>query len=559
MRVLSISEWLPKYRRADLRFDVIAGVSVAALVVPKALGYAGIALVPIQNGLYAAAAGALLYAMFGTSRQISTGPSSALAAVAASAVVTAGMPPEEAPALVAAVTLVAGALFVILAVLKMGWISRFLSKAVITGFLFGAAIEVVVGELPKLAGTSTSGKNAWQEFIDFVTTFDERHTATMVTGVVALAVILVARFTWPKLPGALLLVVGGLLASNLFDLADRGVATVGEVPRGLPAPELPGWSVFSENAATIATAALAVVLIGFSQTVGDARMFAARHDYRIRVDSESIAQGVSNIGSGLVQGMPVSTSLSASSLADSSGARTQMASMVTGAVVVLTLLIFAPVFSDLPKPVLGAIIIDAVVFGMMDVAGMRRLRRVSTFDFWIAMLALLGVLTAGVLAGVIIGIILSLGWLVYVNAKPPLRELGRRPGTTTFRALDDFPTYETYDGLLIIRFDGAMYFVTTEVFVDQLRERVERADPPIDRVVIDFESVNYLDSQGSGELDRLIQAAADRGMSVYFARLKTDVQAMLDADGVIERLGAERVHTSVDDAVNAALADAATT
>jgi MFS superfamily sulfate permease-like transporter len=223
--------------------------------------------------------------------------------------------------------------------------------------------------------------------------------------------------------------------------------------------------------------------------------------------------------------------------------------------VVLTLIVFAPLFSDLPKPVLAAIIIDAVVFGMMDVAHMRRLWRVSRFDFWIAVLAILGVLTAGVLAGVIIGIILSLGWLVYINSRPPLRELARRPGTTTFRALDDFPEYETYDQLLIIRFDGGMYFVTTEVFVDQLRERLEFADPPIDRVVIDFESVNFLDSQGSGELDRLVQAAHDRGISLHFARLKTSARAILDADGVIDRLGAERVHTSVDDAVNAALAE----
>ena len=155
---------------------------MAALVVPKALGYAGIALIPIENGLYAAAAGALIYAVFGTSRQISTGPSSALAAVAASAVVTTGLPPEQAPELVAAVTLVAGLLFVVLAVLKMGWVSRFLSKAVITGFLFGAAIEVVVGELPKLAGTDASGKNAWQEFIEFVDVFDQRHTTTMIVG-----------------------------------------------------------------------------------------------------------------------------------------------------------------------------------------------------------------------------------------------------------------------------------------------------------------------------------------------------------------------------------------
>lgn len=555
MSLLSITEWLPRYRRADLRLDVVAGVTVAALVVPKALGYAGIALIPIENGLYAAAAGALLYALFGTSRQISTGPSSALAAVAASAVVTAEVLPEEAAELVAAVTLAAGFLFIVLAVLKMGWISRYLSKAVITGFLFGAAIEVVVGELPKLAGIEVSGKNAWRELMDVVASFDERHTATMVVGTVALAVILAARFALPRLPGALLLVVGGLLASNLFDLAERGVATVGDVPRGLPAPALPGVSVFTEHPTTIATAALALVLIGFSQTVGDARMFASRHDYRIRVDNESIAQGVSNVGSGIFQGMPVSTSLSASSLADSSGARTQMASVMTGVVVVLTLLIFAPLFSDLPKPVLGAIIIDAVVFGMMDVPQMRRLWRVSRFDFWVATLALLGVLTAGVLAGVVIGIILSLGWLVYINAEPPLRELARQPGTTTFRALDDFPDYETYDGLLIIRFDGGMYFVTTEVFVDQLRERMAAADPPIERVVIDFESVNFLDSQGSSELDRLVQAAAERGVSLRFARLKTAVRAILDADGVIDRLGPERVHTSVDDAVNAALAE----
>ncbi len=352
-----------------------------------------------------------------------------------------------------------------------------------------------------------------------------------------------------------MLVVGGLVASNVFDLAARGVATVGEVPRGVPMPAFPGISVFTDNFATISMAALAIVLIGFSQTVGDGRNFAGLHGYRIDVDRESVAQGVSNLGSGVFQGMPVSTSLSASSLADSSGARTQMASVVTGAAVVLTLLLLAPLFSDLPKPVLAAIIIDAVVFGMMDVTQMRRMWRIRRFDFWIAFLAILGVLTAGVLAGVIIGIILSLGWLVYINSSPPLRELGRRPGTTTFRALEDFPEFETYEGLLIVRFDGGLYFVTTEPLADQLRVRIEAADPPIERVVMDFESVNFIDSQGSSEVDRLVRTASDRDISIRFARLKTDVRAVLEADGVIERLGPDRVHPSIDDAVNTALAE----
>lgn len=553
-RLLPIFEWLPRYQRSDLRYDVIAGVTVSALVVPKALGYAGIALIPIQNGLYAAAAGALIYAIFGTSRQISTGPSSAIAAVAASAVVTTGLPADEAPQLVAAVTLMAGVLFLALSVLKMGWISRFLSKAVITGFLFGAAIEVVVGELPKTTGTEASGENSWREFASWWNSLDSFHGTTLLVGAVALGAILAMRFIWPRVPGALVLVVGGLVAAQVFNLADRGVATVGEVPRGVPAPAFPGLSVFTENFPTITVAAIALLLIGFSQTAGDARMFASRHKYRIDVDQESLAQGMSNVGSGLFQGMPVSTSLSASSLSDSTGARTQMSSVVTGAMVILTLLVFAPLFSDLPKPVLAAIIIDAVVFGMMDVAEMRRLWRVARVDFWIAVGAILGVLTSGVLAGVIIGIVLSLGWLVYVNARPPTPELGRRPGTTTFRPLEQYPDDETYPGVLVLGFDGGLYFATTEVLTDRLRDKVVDADPPIEDVILDFEAVNFIDSQGVGELDRLAGVDGDLGITVHFARMKDDVRAVLAADGVVDRLGPDHFHVTVDGAMKAVLA-----
>lgn len=555
MSVLSITEWLPRYPRSDLRYDVLAGVTVAALVVPKALGYAGIALVPIENGLYAAAAGALIYALFGTSRQISTGPSSALAAVAASAVVTTGLPADEAPQLVAAVTLLAGALFVLLAVFKMGWISRFLSKAVITGFLFGAAIEVVVGELPKLTGTDTDGANSWRKLASWIASVDTLHRTTLLVGAIALATILVLRFVAPKAPGALVLVVGGLLASSWLDLAERGVATVGNVPRGVPSPELPGIEVFIDDFPTIAVAAIAVLLIGFSQTAGDARLFASRHGYRIDVNQESVAEGMSNLGAGLFQGMPVSTSLSASSLSDSSGARSQMASVVTGVMVILTLFLFAPLFSDLPKPVLAAIIIDAVVFGMMDVPELRRLHRVRRSDFWISIAAILGVLTSGVLAGVVIGIALSLGWLVYMNSSPDTPELGRRPGTTTFRPLDEHPDDETYPGVFIMRFDGGLYFVTTEVLSDRLRDRAANAEPPIDQVVLDFEAVNFIDSQGVGELDRLLRLAAERGISVHFARMKQVVRTVLAADGLIDLVGADHFHVSIDDAVTAALAE----
>ena len=202
---------------------------------------------------------------------------------------------------------------------------------------------------------------------------------------------------------------------------------------------------------------------------------------------------------------------------------------------------------------LAAIIIDAVVFGMMDVAEMRRLWRVSRADFWIAIAAIVGVLSAGVLAGVIIGIVLSLGWLVWVNVSPEAHELGRRPGTTTFRSLDAFPDGETYPGVLVMRFDGGLYFVTTETLGDWLREHLVLADKPIRHVVLDLEAVNFMDSQGAGELGRMVDVAADRDITVDLARVKAEVREILVADRFVERIGDDHVHASVDDAVDAVL------
>ena len=419
-RLVPIVGWIRSYQRRWLRGDLIAGFAVAALIVPKNLGYAGIAGIPLQNGLYAAAAGAILYPIFGTSRQISTGPSSGLAAVAASAVAVAGISgTDDVASFVALMTLASGALFLVLAVLKMGWIAQFLSRAVVTGFLFGAAIDVVIGELPKLTGTEVSGSNSLRELGSWFRTLGDAELATMVVGGAALAVVFGLRIIapYPGRTGPGRRRSGG---SRLFDLAARGVALVGEVPRGLPTLEIPDTQVLGDHTGTVAIAAVALVLIGFSQTAGDSRTFAARHRYRIDINQESVAQGMANVGAGLVQGMPVSTSLSASSLNDHTGARTGLASITSGVIVLLTLLFLAPLFSDLPKPVLAALIIEAVVMGMMDVPEMRRLVRVQPFDFWIAIAAIAGTLLFGVLAGVMVGIGLSLVWLISVATRPAM-------------------------------------------------------------------------------------------------------------------------------------------
>jgi sulfate permease, SulP family len=545
--------WLPRYDRRWLRGDVAAGIAVTALIVPKNLGYAGIAGIPVQNGLYAAAAGGIIYALFCTSRHISTGPSSSLAAVAGGAVVATGVAGDQAAQLVAAIGLATGVLFLLLALLRMGWIASFLSKAVVTGFLAGAAVDVVIGELPKLTGTEAEGDSAWRELASWLGSLGDVDWTTLLVGGSALAVILGLRRLAPAVPGALVLVAGGLVGSALFDLGAHGVELVGDVPRGLPLPEIPDLGLVADHYATVLIAACALLLIGFSQTAGDARAFAARHRYRIDVNQESVAQGMANVGAGLVQGMPVSTSLSASSLNESAGARTQVSSLATGGLVLATLVVLAPLFSDLPKAVLGAVIIDAVVFGMIDVSELRRLYRVTRFDFWVAVAAIVAVLSAGVLAGVVIGVALSLGWLVYVATRPPMPLLGREPGTQVFRDLDENPADETFPGIVVLRLDGGLFFATAEALEDRLRALAEEGDGPR-ALVLDLEGVNFVDAQGAAKVTEIHQLTEADGVTLRLARVKPQVLAVLRADGIVDRIGADHIHGNVHRAVEAQLA-----
>ena len=554
-RLVPILDWGRRYDHAWLRGDVIAGLTVAALVVPKALGYAGIANVPIENGLYAAAAGTILYALFGTSRQISTGPSSALAAVAGSAVIVAGVSSgAESTALVAGVALVAGALFLLMAVFKLGWISQFLSKAVITGFLFGAAIDVSVGELSKLTGTEADGDNVWQEFASWIGGLDSGLSGTtLLVGTISLVTLFGLRAVAPGIPGTLVVVVGGILASVLLDLGANGVALVGDVPRGLPVPGIPDLSLLWDNAATVGIAAVGIVLIGFSQTAGDARHFATRHRYRVDVDQETGAQGMANVGAGLIQGIPVSTSLSASSANDNAGARSPIASLSTGGIVILTLLILAPLFSDLPKAVLGAVIIDAVIVGMMDVPEMKRLRRVKRTDFWIATVAILGVLSFGVLAGIVIGVILSVGWLVYMSTRPAMPVLGRIRGSHIFREHESHPEDEQIPGFVVLRLDGGLFFATADALGDRIRELALSSDPPLTAVVLDCADIPFIDSEGSAQLREIVELARENDISVRLARVKPAVLDVLARDSVLDTIGADHIHDDVNQAVETQL------
>ena len=358
----------------------------------------------------------------------------------------------------------------------------------------------------------------------------------------------------PACPGALVLVVGGLLASWLFDLGAHGVALVGDVPRGLPSFEVPDPQLLWDHAGTVAVAAVALVLIGFSQTAGDARAFAAKHRYQIDIDQESVAQAMANTGAGLFQGMPVSTSLSASSLNDHSGARTGLASITSGVTVLLTLLVLAPLFSDLPKPVLAALIIEAVVMGMMDVPEMRRLARVQRFDFWIAVAAIVGTLVFGVLAGVMIGIGLSLLWLISVATRPHMPLLGRRgraprcSGSST-----STPTTSRSPGSAVIRLDGGLFFATSDALEDRVREVVHVDTGPARGSCSTARASTSSTPRARPSSTRSSTSPTTPLSRSGWPGSSPQCSATLARDGVLDRIGADRIHGSVHRAVQAQL------
>lgn len=542
--------WLPQYDRKWLRKDVIAGLSVWALMVPTSLGYASLSGVPVQNGLYAAAFGMIAFALFTTSRQLVQGPGSSTAPVLGAAVVSiAAAGSDDAVAIATAVTMVAGLVFVVMAILKMGWIAEFLSAAVLTGFIFGVAINVVAGELFKLTGTEKAGSNTWQKLGGWVASLPDLSTTTVVVGVAALVVLFGLKLLAPRVPAELVAVVLGIAATVVFDLGDRGVALIAEVPRGLAVPSLPDLGLIRDNWETVIGAAVGLVLIGFSVTTAGVRQYANKHNYRVDVDQELLAQGMSNVSSSIFQGIFNNGSLSKSPVNDGAGARSQVSSLAQAGFIILTLLVLAPIFSYLPEAILGAIIIAAVTLGMMDVAEMRRLLLVKRYEFGAALAALLGVMTFGILQGVFIGVGISIIWLVAVSALPYIPELGRKPGTDAFYDIAAHDDCETVAGVKVLRFDGGLFFVNADALADRLRQmRVETPDG-IDGVVLSMEGVNFIDTEGADVLMAVAQAGIDKQIDLHLARVKPQVLEVLERDGFFELVDRDHVHDNIDAAV----------
>ena len=458
-RYLPILGWLPSYKRKWLAGDAIAGLSVWALLVPQSLAYASLVGVPVQYGLYTAFAALLVYPLFGTSRQLVAGPSATVGAVSAAVVAplvgASAMGTDKAVGYTAALALVVAVVYVAFGLLRMGWVSTFLSRAVMAGFILGFSIGIVIDQSAKLFGVDVESGTYAQELVRTVEALPDTNATTLVVGASSLVLLLFMRYRLPKWPRALLVMALAIIAVTAFDLESDGVAVTGTVPTGLFSVGLPDVG-FSDAAALLA-GALSVIFVGYSESLAAARSMASKHAYEIDTNQELIAQGMACGASGLVGGFVVDGSLSKTSVADAAGQRSQMASLINALFILLTILVLASLFEKLPSATLGAVVIDAMV-GLITLADLKRYRRVNRADFVFFMGAGLGILFFGIIQGILIGVVLSLLLLIARASRTSIRRLGYDARSGTYHALGRHDSLVTPAGILIARVDGPLFF-----------------------------------------------------------------------------------------------------
>ena len=472
------------YKRAWLTRDMVAGLTLWAVLVPEALAYATIAGVSPVIGLYAVPPALVLYAAFGSSKHLVVGPGAATAALSAAAVadLTTGGP-DNFLAFTAMLALATGVIALAAGLLRLGFLANFISEPVMKGFIIGLALTIIVGQLPKVFGFEKEGGDFFEQAWDFLRHLDDTQWRTLMVGVVSFAIVVGLRRFAPGVPASLVAVAFGIVVVHLFDLAQHGVAIVGHIESGLPSIGLPHELGLSDYFATSASA-FGVMLVGFGEGLAAAKTYATQDHYEIDANRELIGLGAANIGAGLCQGMVVSGSLSKTAVNASAGARSQASGLTAAVVTVITLLFLTSLFEDLPEATLGAVVI-ASLLELVDIGGLVRLYRLSTRrlgkiygvaarpDFIAAMAAMFGVLIFDTLPGLFIGIAVSLLLLVYRASHPHLATLGKVAGSDQYTDIDRHPENTSRPGVVIVRLDGALFFANAEGVAAAIRDHAK--------------------------------------------------------------------------------------
>jgi high affinity sulfate transporter 1 len=544
-------ETLSRYERNWLRPDLGAGLSVAAIALPVGIAYSELAGVPAVVGMYSAIFPLLAYALFGSSRQLMTGPDAATCIIAAASLAPlAGGDPERYLALMVLLTLMTGALYILAGVGRLGFIANFLSRPILTGYLNGIALIIMVGQLPKLLGYQGEESEFFPKLAEFVYKVDQSHLPTLLLGFGLLVVLLILRRTVPRLPVALIVVVAGIGLVVALGLDEQNVAVLGSVPAGLPTMHFA--AVDTTTLISLSLDASGIVLVSFTSGVLTAKSFARRNRYEIDANQELIAFGASNLASGLAQGFPVTGADSRTAVNNAMGGKTQLVGIVAAVTMLLVLFFLTGPLAFIPTAALAAVIMVAA-FGLFDFSELRNLYEISRRELLLSVGTTLGVLILGVLPGVLLTVLLSLLWLLYVVSRPHDAVLGRVKDIRGFHDLADFPEAHIIPGLVLYRFDANLVFFNADYFRTRVRAIIAAAQQPVEWFVLDGSSVNVVDATAIQKIDELREELAERGIVFGVARVKQSLERHFEIGWVKKRreLHGKYAFNTLKDAVRA--------
>jgi high affinity sulfate transporter 1 len=526
-------EIFTRYEPSWLRSDLGAGLSVAAIALPVGIAYADLAGVPAVVGIYSAIFPLLAYALFGSSRQLMTGPDAATCIIVAAALgPLAGGDPERYLALMVILTLMTGILYVAAGISRLGFIANFLSQPILTGYLNGIALIIIAGQLQKLFGYSGGAEEFFPKLTEFVDQLAHSHVPTLVLGLGLLAVLLILRRVAPRLPAALIVVVAGIAAVVMFGLDQNGVAVLGSVPAGLPSLHVAAFEPATFK--TLFADAAGIALVSFTSGVLTAKSFARRNRYEINANQELIAFGASNIASGLAQGFPVTGADSRTAVNNAMGGKTQLVGIVAAGSMLLVLFFLTEPLGYVPTPALAVVIMVSAV-GLFDYQELRSLYEISYRELLLSVSTTMGVLILGVLPGVLLAVALSLFWLLTVVSRPHDGVLGRVKGVKGFHNIEDFPEATTIPGLILYRFDANLVFFNADYFRDRVRATIAAAKTPVEWVVVDASSINVVDVTAVQKLDELREELAAQGIVLATARAKRNLRKFFNPEWGVKR------------------------
>ncbi len=543
------------YQRGWIKGDVIAGITVAAYLIPQVMAFASIVGLPAVVGLWAVLGPMAIYFVLGTSRKMSIGPESTtvlMTAAGISALVGAAGGPEHMAEVAALLAIAVGAVCLIGYVGRLGFLTRLLSRPVLVGYLLGIALLMFISQLSEVTKVETSGEQSWQEVASFFQNIHNAHIPTVLMALAVFVLLFLARWIAPKFPAPLLVLLVAAGAVAVFGLDRYDLEVIGEIPRGLPELRLPDFSTVDIWA--LMPYAVGIAIVGFSDNILTARAFAAEKDEPIDANQELLALGAANIANGLFQGFPVSTSGSRTVLGNTAGAKTQVHSLVVIAIVVMVLLFAGPVLESFPEAALGALVMYAAV-QLIDIEELRRIARFRKSELIITAATALALTLFGVLVGIGFAIALSILDLIRRITSPYADVLGYAPGVAGMHSLDDYPDSQPVEGLVVFRYDSPIFFANADDFSARAKQAIDRSPHPIRWFLLNAEANTEMDLTAVDALEKLRVDLESQGIRFAMARVKQNLSRSLAPTGFIKSVGKQYVFTTLPTAVRAYAAE----